>query len=255
MNDRTPPEPSAGPPPAANAAGAAPRLLAIETSPRVGSVALSTADGTIRSAELTAERGQARDLAGAIERLCAEAGVAMRQLDAIAVGLGPGGYTGMRLAVATARTLGYVLGRPVLGVASSLAAAHGAAVPAGDIVFALDARKGFVYFARYARSTDGEVREVVAPTCVGAARIAAELPAAPFVIGDGLPALAAAAQRELPGVAEAFPVADDVLRVARARFSRGERDEERTLQPLYLRPSEAELLWRRREGGAVAGDA
>lgn len=227
-------------------------LLAIETSARVGSVAIRTKDGAASERELSAGRGQARDLAGAIEHLAREISLPLAALDGIAVGLGPGGYTGMRLAIATARALAFALSKPVVGIASTAAMAAGEDVPDGEVVVALDARKGFCYFARYTRSEEG-VAELAAPRCVLAEQAALEVGPSAYVVGDARPHLSAALGRELAGSDVAFARARHVLALAGARFSSGDDDAPRTLDPLYLRPSEAELLWIRRRAGTGSG--
>lgn len=236
--------------------------LAIETSPRVGSVALSVGCGEVVERELTAARGQARDLAGAIESVTAEVRFALADLDCISVGLGPGGYTGMRLAVATARSLGFALKKPVIGIPSTAALAAGDDVPDGEIAVVFDARKGFVYFARYERVNNGLPVELSAPLCLPVERAALEVGPRPFVLGDGMGLLAEQLGRELDGSDVAFARARHVLALGVARFSGGDRADPRTLEsasaepalvepalvePLYLRPSEAEILWRRRQ--------
>src|SRR6478609_6422664 len=94
----------------------------------------------------------AEQLAPLIERALAEAGIVRQDLTAIAAGIGPGPYTGLRVGLVTARTLGFVLDLPVYGVCS-LDALAVEAVETGavdrDFVVATDARRKEVYLARY----------------------------------------------------------------------------------------------------------
>jgi tRNA threonylcarbamoyladenosine biosynthesis protein TsaB len=132
--------------------GTALKLLAFDTSTETLSVALSV-DGVVRE---TAGEGGARASAAlipAIEGLLAQAGLSLRDLDAIAFGRGPGSFTGLRTATAVAQGLGFGSGVPVLAIDTLLAVAeeaHGL-TGATRVVATLDARMGEVYFAAYER--------------------------------------------------------------------------------------------------------
>src|SRR5918911_592588 len=92
-------------------------------------------------------------LAPSIEACLAEAGIVRQDLTAIAVGIGPGPFTGLRVGLVTARTLAYVLEIPVYGVCSldvvAVEAAHGGSPVGTDFVVATDARRKEVYVASY----------------------------------------------------------------------------------------------------------
>ena len=127
-------------------------LLAFDTATPLVTVALH--DGEDVVVELTAERGMkhAEQLAPLIEQAMAQAGIVRQDLTAIAVGVGPGPFTGLRVGLVTARTLAFVLEIPVYGVCSldvlAVEAADSGAVTT-DFVVATDARRKEVYLARY----------------------------------------------------------------------------------------------------------
>ncbi len=231
--------------------------LAIETSATPGSVALEAgpdgADVDVRI--LDRAGGHARALAPAIAALLEARGLAPTRIDRIVVGLGPGGYTGLRLALATAKTLAAVLERPIVGVPSTQVLAAHPVVPVGRVLTVLDAKKGDVYGARYEKVDGGAPRELEAPFVRPAEEVAAVLDPGTFVCGDGFAALAAHRDPPPAGDAGIVPRAQELLAIGTARLERGERDEEKSLLPLYLRPSEAELRWerRRREAGGTGG--
>jgi tRNA threonylcarbamoyl adenosine modification protein YeaZ len=169
-------------------------------------------------------------LAPAVEALLADAGVTPGDLAGVAVGTGPGSYTGLRSAIAFARALSHATGRPLVGMPSmaSAAAAHLAAhADVQRVVLLQDARRGQSARAEYVRDGDG-IREEQAPTLV-ASEVARSEPT--------------------PGVAlleEPEPSAVELARLARPHLLAG-GDDPRTVLPLYLKPSHAELALRERE--------
>jgi tRNA threonylcarbamoyl adenosine modification protein YeaZ len=127
-------------------------LLAFDTATPLVTVALH--DGADVVVELVAERPMkhAEQLAPLIERAWAEAGIVRQDLTAIAAGVGPGPFTGLRVGLVTARTLAFVLEIPVYGVCSLDVLAVEAAdsgMVSSDFVVATDARRKEVYLARY----------------------------------------------------------------------------------------------------------
>ena len=127
-------------------------LLAFDTATPHVTVALH--DGEDVVVELVAERAMkhAEQLAPLIERAMAQSGIVRQDLTAIAAGVGPGPFTGLRVGLVTARTLAFVLEIPVYGVCSldvlAVEAVDTGAV-SGDFVVATDARRKEVYLARY----------------------------------------------------------------------------------------------------------
>ncbi len=128
-------------------------MLAVDTSTsRVGAAVLS-GDADPVSAGAEGPRAQTELLAPLVERVLADAGVTPRDLTAVAVGTGPGPFTGLRVGMVTAVTMGYALGVPVHGVCSLDALAEQAAATVdGELLVATDARRREVYWARYTAS-------------------------------------------------------------------------------------------------------
>jgi tRNA threonylcarbamoyladenosine biosynthesis protein TsaB len=133
------------------------KLLAFDTSTETLSVAVSPGEGAavLESAGAAGANASAA-LIPAIERLLAQAGLALGELDAIAFGRGPGSFTGLRTACAVAQGLGFGAGVPVLPIDTLLAVAEEAYAQTGTtrVVAMLDARMGEVYFAGYEREAD-----------------------------------------------------------------------------------------------------
>ena len=215
------------------------KLLAFETATEACSVAVLV-DGGVRERFEVAPRRHAELSLPWAEQLLAEAGVAKSELDAIAVGRGPGAFTGVRLAIAIAQGIALALGRPLLPVSTLAALAMRAGAGEGaNILAAIDARMGEVYAASFRREGDGVVAAseeiVIAPADY-------RLPAGEgwlgvgtgFAAAEGL--LAARLQARLASVdATALPHAADVARLGALAFARGEAVAPERIEPAYLR--------------------
>jgi tRNA threonylcarbamoyladenosine biosynthesis protein TsaB len=212
------------------------RLLAFETSTEACSVAVYV-DGQVHERFGIAPRRHTELALPWADEVLAEAGVARSQLDAIAVGRGPGAFTGVRLAIAIAQGVALALDRPVLPV-STLAAL---AMRAGGErrIAAIDARMGEVYLGAFARDGDGLValseEGVVKPDM-------ATVPDGDdwHGAGTGFAAAEGALQARLQGRlvavdAQALPHAADVARLAALAFGRGEALAAERVEPAYLR--------------------
>lgn len=220
------------------------KLLAFETATEACSVALWV-DGDVRERFEIAPRRHAELALPWAEALLAEAGVAKTQLDAIAVGRGPGAFTGVRLAIAIAQGIALALDKPVVPV-STLAAL--AMRGEGDrMLAAIDARMGEVYAAAFRR--DGEEMAPLSPETVGAPE-QVRLPDTDTEwegVGTGFAAAEGYLQRSLASQlrrvdAAALPHAADVARLAVAAFARGESVAPERLEPAYLRDNVALTL-------------
>lgn len=221
------------------------KLLAFETATEACSVAVYV-DGQVHERFELAPRRHAELSLPWAEQLLAEAGVARSQLDAIALGRGPGAFTGVRLAIAIAQGIALALDRPLIPVSTLQALALRAPAGHGQVLTSIDARMGEVYVARQQR-VDGvwqlQGEEVVcAPGAV-------ELPGGTrwFGVGTGFGAadglLATRLADQLDGVdAQALPRASDVLALAVPMYERGEVTAPERVEPAYLRNNVALTL-------------
>lgn len=203
-------------------------LLAIDTA----TSAISTAvliDGEVRAQSSVIDpRRHAEVLAPSIDRVLREASLTPADLDAVAVGIGPGPFTGLRVGIVTATTLGWARGIPVHGVCSLDALAHEyAGGHTGDVVVATDARRKEVYWARYVARDGVAVRQTDPAVC------------RPADLPDDirtLPAVGRAAvlyPADVPYAAHPLDVSAGALGlVALARLAAGEA---LPVRPLYLR--------------------
>jgi tRNA threonylcarbamoyladenosine biosynthesis protein TsaB len=195
-------------------------LLAFDTATSALTVALCDGDRVLGSVVHVDALHHGDRLAPSIQQVLAGTWVAPTDLTAIAVGVGPGPFTGLRVGLVTARTLGAVLGIPVSGVCSlDILAADG---PDGEVMVATDARRKEVFWARYI-----DRRRVGGPAVNRPADVATDLP----TLGDG--------PRSYP---ESFPNPMPPVHPAAEALARGLAHGHFDLfpvEPLYLRRPDA----------------
>jgi tRNA threonylcarbamoyladenosine biosynthesis protein TsaB len=226
-------------------------VLAIETATREGSVAV-VQDGVTRASRAgDAARPHATRLPGDALDALAECGLAMGDVSLIAVCLGPGAFTGLRVGIAAAQGLAFAASKPIVGISAleALALAVLDEAEAGQVAGVwMDAARGEVFAARYRRDVEQPTGlsladdPVSAPPDVVAARWGADGPTVTRWIGDG----AERYQTVLPEDARVEPrplIAPLVGRLAHLR--RSEAGMPHALRPLYVRPPDAELARRR----------
>jgi tRNA threonylcarbamoyladenosine biosynthesis protein TsaB len=218
-------------------------LLAFETSTEACSVALWR-DGQVLEKFGVAPRKHAELALPWAEALLAEAGMARSAIDAIAVGRGPGAFTGVRLGVALAQGIALALARPVVPVSTLAALAWPAA---GDrILAAIDARMGEVYLGTFAR--DGDGLRLVQAEAVGAPGAIALPEGSGWVgVGTGYAAADGVLRTRLGGRLSSvddttLPRAADVAKLAAPMFARGEAVAPELVEPAYLRNNVALTL-------------
>ncbi len=214
-------------------------LLALDAAGGSCSVALWSG-GRVAARRFSAmARGQSEQLVPMIAEVMAAWGGGFQDLDALAVTTGPGGFTGVRIGLATARGLALARGLPLIGVSSFevAAAAADAQERAGRQVLAvLDSKRNEVF----AQLFDAELAEVGAPLEVAVAELAGALPSGPLVVtgdaaGPAVEALRGAGRAEVILAAAAGP-ADAALLAGRAVLRDPAAAGRTPVQPVYLRP-------------------
>jgi tRNA threonylcarbamoyladenosine biosynthesis protein TsaB len=222
------------------------RLLAIDTATEACSVAVETPQGVFeRWIEAPREHGD-RVLA-MVDEVLGEAGIAAADLDVIAFGRGPGAFTGVRIATALIQGMAAALDRPVVPVSTLAAIAQGVHRRTGhrQVLAALDARMGEVYWGAWVLDEDGVMR-ATDEECV-AAPTAVPLPAGFGWVGAGtgwsryediLTERIGDALETCLG--HALPAARDLLPAAAAAFRAGEAVPAEQALPVYLRDRVAE---------------
>jgi len=232
------------------------RLLTLDTSGRAGSVAFSEGENLLGEQFCNGPGTHSDWLLPAVERLSATLEIPLESLTAIAVVVGPGSFTGLRVGMATAQGLAVALGLPLLGVSSLQTLAAG--LPCADrlVCALLDARKQEVYAGLFRPGEDGEPEPLGPERVLPPEQLLSDLPEEVLLAGDG-----ALRYRDLlssglgPGahIAPAachHPRAAVAAGLALRRWRRGEAVAPALLSPRYIRPSEAEIAWSNRVSGA-----
>ncbi len=226
-----------------------PRLLLIETSGRVGQVALAEGETILDARRLDEARRHARDLAPTVAELLAARGWKPRDLHAVVVGRGPGSYTGLRVGLMSAKTLAYATGCALVAVDTFAALALQAPDDALRIDVLGDAQQEKVYRQSFARVAPDALLADISPLVIEPMSAWLDGLTAPrTVTGPGLRLYRARLPVGVAVVAEALweVRAESLLRLGLARYRTGERDDPFSAEPLYLRPSSAEEKWRTR---------
>lgn len=227
-----------------------PLILSIETAAGCGSVALTRGSGSlIAEAAVHAETSHSRRLLGSVEWVMQAAGTNWNDLDAIAVSIGPGSFTGLRIGLAAAKGMVFAAGKPLIAVPTLDAVALSSPLIDCPLWCVMDARKQEVYAACY-----GADRRQTSPAEALRPELLAEKIAPPAVIaGPGL----AAYQHifaHIEGVrlippALSSPSAAKIGLLAAERLLRGELSDPALTVPLYVRASEAEVNLKKKENG------
>jgi len=218
-------------------------ILALDTSGDVCSVALSDDARWRAEYRFRHERRLSERLPAIVEFVLKDSGTSLRAVDAFAVGLGPGSFTGVRVGVTTAKVWAMALEKPVVGVPSLDALARGCPASRGDAVVAVaPSRREEAVAGYYPAAADaGPVEPHILPYAEVVARALnddadARVHLVGEIAGEVYRATAEAFQRRL--TVHAAPVSAAVVaRVAHDRLARGESDDADTLAPKYVTPS------------------
>lgn len=231
-------------------------ILGITTSTAQVGCAIGGHEGVLSSAHSARGRRHAETLTPAIEFVCRQARIDIAEIGAIAVDVGPGMFTGLRVGVAAAKALSHARRLPMIGVPSLDLMAFPLRHSHRRIVCAVDAGRGEVFHAGY-RQVPGGVQRLAEPEVVSPADLASDLVASTdevLLVGDGAlrhrEAFADLGRVELADQGMAHPNAGSLVQLAHARALREDFAGPGEVRPLYLRKPDAEINWRTRDGAA-----
>jgi len=233
------------------------RILALETTESIGTVAAFDGQRLLAESSLNAAQRSAQSLAPAIKQLWKTVGWQPRDVQLIAVTIGPGSFTGLRVGVTTAKTLAYAVGAEVIGIGTLEAIAARAPAEVRNLVAAIDAQRQQVFTARLIRDADGAFHRQGEVAIVDSQAWLQSLAAGDAATGPALRKLGGSIPPGVRLIDESLwaPTASAVGQLALRRYATGERDDLWRLAPLYYRKSAAEEKWDKRIEGEDRGSS
>ncbi|MCH7813507.1 MAG: tRNA (adenosine(37)-N6)-threonylcarbamoyltransferase complex dimerization subunit type 1 TsaB [Planctomycetes bacterium] len=231
--------------------------LSLETSGRLGSIALSRGPRVVEAVTFSADQRHAVELFPTLQAVCRRQGVPPASIEEIYVSAGPGSFTGLRIGLTTARTWAWAGGVRVVRVPTLEVVAQNALempTPPDDLVVLLDAKRGHVFAAAF-RLASNHYEAVTEAAEWDVQALAATVPAGCAALGEGIAYHRAAVDRAglTVGPEELNrPRAEVVHRIGYTRAGAGAGtgafDDLTALVPIYVRRPEAEEVWERRHG-------
>lgn len=228
-------------------------ILGIESATSQVGCAIGGHEGVLASAHSLRGRRHAETITPQIQFVHRQAGVDLSEISVVAVDLGPGLYTGLRVGIATAMAMAYGLEVPMIGVPSLDLLAFPVRFSPRLIVAVIDARRTEVFYAFY-RNVPGGVQRVSEPAVSSPDDLAGELLASGeecLLVGDG----AIRYRESFDGLSKvviaeqvlAYPNAASLVQLAHARALREEFVKPWEIEPLYMRQPDADINWAVRE--------
>lgn len=227
------------------------RALAIETSARVGSVALVENGRILSEDQFPHGLQHAAEMIPRIDQLCQKCGWGPRDLQEIYVSAGPGSFTGLRIGITLAKTLAFATGAKIIAVSSVRVLAHNASPEASELIIVLDAKREQIFTSRFRRIAGDWIEQE--PAHLDDLRSMLARSARPvYLLGEGIPHHQKFIPLDNSGILLTAPeawrprasaVAAEGVRLATA----GAFTEPDRLTPIYLRKPEAEEKWEQRQ--------
>ncbi|PSV55236.1 tRNA (adenosine(37)-N6)-threonylcarbamoyltransferase complex dimerization subunit type 1 TsaB [Photobacterium sp. GB-1] len=228
------------------------KILAVDTATENCSVALLMGDEVISRCEY-APREHTTKILPMVDTVLAEAGIKLNQLDALAYGQGPGSFTGVRIGIGIAQGLAFGADLPMVGVSTLAAMAQGTyrVHQADNVLSAIDARMGEIYWGQYQRKIDGDwqiigAEQVIVPDALVESvqtetGIWLTAGTAWEVYADTLAKL----PFEMQQGSVLYPDSQDMVHLAKFAFARGESVSAEVASPVYLRDT---VTWKKLPG-------
>ena len=224
-------------------------ILGIDTATSQAGCAIGGHEGVLASAQCAKGRRHAENLVPSIEFVCSQAQIDLSEIGVVAVDLGPGLFTGLRVGIATAKGLAHALGVPMIGVASLDLLAFAVRFSPRLIVAAIDARRSELYYALY-RQVPGGVQRLGEHRVGSPDELVSQLSALRdelLLVGDGIgryrELFETLPKVEIADLGLAHPSAASLVQLAHAQALREEFHQPTELEPIYLRKPDAEINW------------
>jgi tRNA threonylcarbamoyladenosine biosynthesis protein TsaB len=227
-------------------------ILGIDTATQQVGAAIGGHEGVLASFQAAKGKRHAETLVPAIQFLCAQTRVELSEISAIAVDIGPGLFTGLRVGVATAKAMASALKVPMVPVTSLDLLAFEVRWSPRRIVSVVDARRGEVFYAFY-RQVPGGVQRLSEMRCASPEELCSEIQATGeevLAVGDGAlryrEELTELHKVEVEDAGLAYPSPAALVQLAHSKAVREDFVNAWDLQPVYLRKADAEINWQTR---------
>lgn len=226
------------------------KILSIDTTVVAGSVALSEGARLVVQEQQRVAGTHSERLISSIDHMLSLAGWRKEEIEAIAVAIGPGSFTGLRIGLAAAKGMAMGLGIPVAGVSSLESLAQNGAGFEGTVVPLIDAKRGELFAAAWAVAASSRMKRLIGEFAAAPDQVIRTLKSIKgdlLLVGDGALAYEQALKK---GLGRRAHVAQGAMAVAQAvnlailaipRLSRGRGDDLAALVPDYVRLSDAEI--------------
>jgi tRNA threonylcarbamoyl adenosine modification protein YeaZ len=230
-----------------------PKILAVETSGRIGSVGLAVGASLIEAVSFSGVQRHAVELMPTLDRLCTTHGWAPEDLEQVYVSAGPGSFTGLRIAITLARTLAAALDVKIVRVETvDVLARNGldAEVPPEHLAIVLDAKRNQIYTAEFAL-VDGAFRKVRGAQLADPVEFLRTCGQPVAVLGEGIAYHRDAIKQSGARVLDEslWPAgAENVHAVGYEMACKEAFTPAEELIPIYIRPPEAEEKWALKHG-------
>lgn len=226
--------------------GQKPIVLGVETSSLDCGVALARAGRVVGELLLSTEEPTSERLVHLIDFLLRQSGLAVLDLSAFAVSIGPGSFTGLRVGLSTVKGLCHSTSKPLLTVPTLDALAFAVPYARHTVCPMIDARRGEVYTALY-RTASGVLEKLSSYLALEPSKLLASIREETLFLGDGADNYREQIVGTLGEKAHFLALnprtarAGAVALIGASKLERGETEEPDLVEPLYLRPSQAEL--------------
>jgi tRNA threonylcarbamoyladenosine biosynthesis protein TsaB len=225
------------------------KVLAVETATMAGGIAIIEDDALIGEVRVNVKAAHAERVMTSIDWLLKASNLSINDIDAFAVSIGPGSFTGLRIGLSTVKGLAYAAKRPIVPVLTLDAFARMFRFSAYPVCPMLDARKNEVYAALY-RWENGECVKIMPETAIAPAKLLKEIKGRTIFTGEGANIYKELIEEALRGDAifsppsAMSPSAASVAEIAFEKFREGVTADPASLTPFYMRRSEAEIHWK-----------
>ena len=227
------------------------KILALETTEMAGSVAAMLDDNVLAELELSRQQRTAQSLAPGIRDILDQVGWRADEVDLVAVTIGPGSFTGLRVGVTAAKIFAYATGADILGVGTLETVAFAAPPDVENLSVAIDAQRGQVAAGSFRRGRDGWFEAIGEALLIDVDDWLDSLLPTAVITGPVLRKLADRVPKHVAVVDSQYwsPKASSVAQLAQRDYASGRRDDVWTLVPRYSRRSAAEEKWEQRKPG------